>query len=170
MKTLATLISLPLLFFTFINCGGAQTANSDKTFEQNPPFKIADAYYQDWVAGVKEGGSGTNVHFVFSQMEPNVEIKKIYFRNNILEAKPSEKQPNQYIGYLRNNAQRDIVMDKDPIKEAQNSLSKTFPFPLENNEAVIEYVDGGTKNFYKISTLTKKEMIPYPQANPNNHE
>ncbi len=170
MKTIAIILTLPLFLFAFINCGGVQTGKTENTFVQDPPFKIAEAYYQDWVAGVKEGGSGTNVHIVFGQMAPNVVIQKIYFRNNILEAKPSEKQPNQYIGYLRNSSQRDIVMENDPIKEAQNSLSKSFPFPLENNQAVIEYLYGGTKNFYKISALTKKDMVPYPQANPNNHE
>ena len=103
-------------------------------------------------------------------MDPDTVIQNIYFRNQILEAKGNMNKPNEYVGYLKNDAQRDVIMDADPMKEAQNTPQKTFPFQLENNEAVVEYWFGGKKNYYKISNLTEKEMIPYPQANPNSHE
>ncbi len=167
MKTIAIILTLPILILSFSNCGGAKTNDSKMFFEQNPPFKIAEAYYQNWVAGVKEGGSGTNVHIAFSEMDPDVVIQNIYFRNQILEAKGNVNQPNQFVGYLKNDGQHDVIMDADPMKEAQNTPPKTFPFELENNQAVVEYWFSGKKNYYKIINLSQKEMIPYPQSNPH---
>ena len=169
-KNIIALLIVPMLLFGFSNCGGTKTDSSKISFEQTPPFKISEAYYQNWVAGVKEGGSGTNVHITFSEMEADVVIQNIYFRNHILEAKGNVNDPNQYVGYLKNNTQRDVIMDADPVKEAQNVPSKTFPFQLEENQAVIEYWFGGKKNYFKIENLSQKEMIPYPQTNPNQHE
>ena len=168
-KTIVVLMTVPMLLLSFSNCGGAQETNSNKSFVENPPFKIAEAYYQNWVAGVQEGGSGTNVHIIFSEKDADVVIQNIYFRNQILEAKGNINEPNQFVGYLKNDSQRDVVMDSNPIKEAQNT-PKAFPFQLENNQLVLEYWFAGKKNYYKISNLSQKEMIPYPQTNPNSHE
>lgn len=166
-KNIIALLIVPMFLFGFSNCVGSKMNSSKISFEQNPPFKISESYFQNWVAGVKEGGSGTNVHITFSEMNPNVVIQNIYFRNQILEAKGNVNNPNQFTGYLKNDAQRDVIMDSDPIKEAQNKLPNPFPFQLEDNEAVVEYWFGGKKNYYKLSNLSQKEMIPYPQANPH---
>ena len=170
LKTILALLTVPMLLLSFSNCGGAQETNSNKSFVQNPPFKIAEAYYQDWVAGVQDGGSGTNVHIIFEAKDADVVIQNIYFRNRILEAKGNINEPKQFVGYLKNEAQRDVIMDADPLEEAQNTPPKTFPFQLENNQAVLEYWFEGKKRYFKISNLVQKEMIPYPRANPNDHE
>lgn len=170
LKTIVALLTVPLLLLSFSNCGGAQEVKDNKTFVQNPPFKIVEAYYQNWVAGIKDGGSGTNIHITFSEINSDVVIQNIYFRNHILEAKGNINEPKHFVGYLKNETQRDIVMDADPMKEAQNTLSKAFPFQLEENQAVVEYWFGGKKNYFKIENLSQKEMIPYPQTNPNQHE
>ncbi|MCG2417418.1 hypothetical protein K8089_00180 [Aequorivita sp. F47161] len=169
MKTLGIIFTLPLFLFSLINCGGTQNTNMEKSLVQNPPFKITEAYYQNWVAGIKEGGSGTNVHIVLNDLKPEVTIKNIYFREQILEAKNTAATPNEFVGYLR-DVQRDMVMDADPLKETQNTPPKPFPFQLEENQAVVEYQFGGKNNYYKITNLSHKDMIPYPQANPNQHE
>ncbi len=168
-KNISLILTLPILLFSLSNCGGAQNVN-DQKLVQNPPFKISEAYFQDWIAGVQEAGSGTNVSIAFAEMKPDVVIQNIYFKNQILEAKGNVNAPNQYIGYLKNDTKRNVIMDADPMKEAQNIPPKTIPFKLEENQAVVEYWFGGKKNYYKVETLTKKEMIPYPQANPNQHE
>ena len=163
------LLTVPLLLLSFSNCGGAQN-NSTLALEQNPPFKIVEAYTQSWVAGTKEGGSGTNIHLVLSEMEDDVVVQNVYFRNQILEAKGNINEPNQFVAHLYNDSQDDIIMDSETIKEAQNTPLKTFPFSLESNQAIVEYWFGGKRNYYKITNLSQKEMIPYPQANPNFHE
>lgn len=170
MKTIIIILTLPILLFGLSNCGGAQNSDKMREFVQNPPFKIAEAYYQNWVAGIEEGGSGINVHIVFEVLDADVEVQNIYFKNHILEAKGNVNEPNQFVGYLRNENKSEVIMDSDPFKEAQNSPKKTYPFDLEINEAVVEYWYGAKKNYYKISGLSQKELIPYPQANPNQHE
>lgn len=170
MKTIAIILTLPILLLSLSNCGGAQNTNNMKELVQNPPFKISEAYYQNWVAGVKDGGSGTNVHITFSELDPDVVIQNIYFKNQVLEAKENVNEPMQFVGYLKNEGKSDVIMDSDPMKEAQNTPSKIFPFELETNEAVVEYWYAGKKNYYKVSNLSEKNMIPYPQANPNSHE
>jgi hypothetical protein len=170
MKHVLFLLTIPFLLLSFSNCGGAKTNNKQKTFVGNPPFKIANAHYQKWVAGVQGGGSGINVFITLSDVDKDVVVQDIYFRKHILEAKNSIQKPNEYIGYLINKNNRNVVMDRDPVKEAQNTPSKPFPFQLADNEAVISYWFGGKKNYYKISNLAEKELIPYPKANPNSHE
>ncbi|WP_310993497.1 hypothetical protein [Aequorivita marina] len=170
MKTITIILTLPILLFSLSNCGGAQNTNTKKSLVQNPPFKITEAYFQEWVAGVQDGGSGTDVHIVFKDMAPKVEIQNIYFRNQIKAAKEKNKQPNRYVANFENEGKPDTIMDADPIKEAQNTPEKAFPFQLKDNQAVVEYRFKGEINYYKISELSEKRMIPYPQANPNIHE
>lgn len=140
------------------------------SLEQNPPFTISEAYYQKWVAGVEEGGSGTNIHITFTEKDEDVVIQNIYFRNQVLEAKGNINQPNQFVAYYVNDTERDVIMDSDPMKEAQNTPTKLFPFELKANEAVVEYWFDGKKNYFKVSNIFQKDLIPYPQANPNQHE
>lgn len=165
MKNITIILTLPILLFSLSNCGGMQNTNK-KELVQNPPFKVIEAFYQNWVAGVQEGGSGTNIHIEINQKDEDVVIQNIYFRNNILEARGNVNEPNKYVGYLKNDSKRDVIMDSDPMKEAQNKPSGSFPFELEDNQAVVEYWYGGKKNYFKISNLSEKQMIPYPQANP----
>lgn len=164
MKNITLILTLPILLFSLLNCGGAQNTNDKISLVQKPPFKITEAYTQSWVAGIEEGGSGTNVHIVFNEMDPDVVIQNIYFKGHILEAKANEA--NEYVGYLKNDAKSDVIMDADPMKEAQNTPSEIFPFQLEANEALVEYRFDGKKNYYKISNLSEKNRISYPQSKP----
>ncbi len=162
-------IFLPLLFlsFGFSNCAGSRTTPSEKMFEQNPPFTIETAYFQKWVAGIKEGGSGIDIHIVFATIKSNVVVQDIYFRNQILKMQNSLNNSNKYVAHLSNNSRNDIVMDIDPMKEAQNRPSKKFPFEINENDAVISFLSEGKTGYFKISNLSEKEQIAYPQSNPN---
>lgn len=170
LKPFIVLFSVCFVLLSFSNCGGTQNTSNDKPLVKNPPFKITEAYYQNWIAGVEEGGTGTNVYIVLKGLNPEVLIKDIYFRNHKLEAKNTAASPTTYVGYLRNTAQRDVVMDSNPLNEAQNTFSNSFPFSLQKNEAVISYEEKGAVKYYKISNLSERDVIPYPQANPNSHE
>ena len=39
---------------------------------------------------------------------------------------------------------------------------ETIPFNLKQNEAVISYVSGNKKYYYKVSKIKKKDTIYYP--------
>lgn len=170
MQTISLILTLPILLFSLSSCGGTQNTENKNSFVQNPPFKISEVYYQKWVAGVKDGGSGTNVHLIFSEIDKDVVIQNIYFNKHILEAKGNLNEPKHFVGYLKNDHKADVIMDSDPLKEAQNTPSKIFPYELDANEAVVEYWFNGERNYYKISNISQKDMIPYPQANPNSPE
>lgn len=169
-KPFIALFAVCFVLLSFSNCGSTQNTSNDKPLVKNPPFKISEAYYQNWIAGVEEGGTGTNVHIVIDGLKSGVTIQDIYFRNHTLKAKNTAANPTSYVGYLRNTAQRDVVMDSNPLNEAQNTFSKSFPFSLQKNEAVISYKENDAVKYYKISNLSEKDVIPYPQANPNSHE
>ncbi len=165
-KILFFLFTLPLFLFSFSNCGGAQN-KSDLKLVENPPFKIADVYYQNWVAGVRDGGSGTNIHISLSDIQPGVKVKDIYFRGQRVDAKYSALEPGKYVGYLNNKTSNDVIMDSDPTKEAQNTPADPIPFKISDNEAVISYFVDGQKNYYKISNMSQKDMLAYPQVKHN---
>src|SRR5690606_2527489 len=146
-KLQITSILLPVVFLSlsFSNCAGSRISNSDKMFEQNPPFTIEEAYFQNWAAGIKEGGSGIKVFLNFATIEPNVVIQGIYFRNQILESHHSLDNSNAYFAHYSGKSKNDMVMDIDPMKEAQNTPAPVFPFELKENETVVGYLYKGEK-------------------------
>ena len=169
MKTFLS-IPLKLIFATVLtmaaSCAGGKADNSDFPIIQNPPFIFGDVYYQDWVAGVKEGGSGTNVHITFSSFVEDVVIMDLYFRNKVVKAQNSPQNRNQYVGYFKNDAIPDLIMDIDPVKEAQNTPVMPFPFNLKDDEAVVSYLHKGEVKYAKVSNMRRKEMLAYPSTRP----
>lgn len=149
------------------SCGSAQQSKSEIMLVQDPPFKIIDAYYQKWVAGVKDGGAGLNLHIVFEKLDPKVRINEIYFRNEKRNARKTSQDENVFVADFPNNLEDNVIMDIDPIKESKNTLVQKFAFDLKGNEAVIGYLYEGKKQYYKISNLPEKHQISYPQSNPN---
>ncbi len=118
------------------------------------------------MAGVQDGGSGTNIYFNIDNIEPSTSINEIYFRNK--RTKAIHASENQFIGYYKNHENRDVIMDSNPNKEAKNIPPKPFPFKLTENEAVLSYVFKGKDYYFKISKISEKQILAYPQANPNN--
>ena len=108
--------TLGIFFITllFLSCNSSKNSNTTYSISQNPPFTLVEVYSQKWMAGVKEGGSGTNIYITIKDMEPGTSINEIYFRNKSVQANnPSE---NQFIGYYKN---KDVIMDSDPNQEAK---------------------------------------------------
>ena len=149
----------------FLNCNSSKNTSSTYSFSQNPPFTVSESYSQKWMAGIKEGGSGTNVYFKIENIESGTSINEIYFRNKSAKANPSKE--NLYTGYFKNEENRDVIMDSDSNKEAKNTPPKHFPFKLEENEAVISYLFKGTDYYFKVSNIKEKEILAYPMGNPN---
>ncbi len=163
-KNIIAFCTVSLLLFSFFNCGSGHTSSYKLT--QDPPFTIDDVFYQDWVAGVQDGGSGTNLHITFKDFTKDVRIDSIFFRNKTSKAKNSPQARKQYIGYFKNKTNRDMVMDIDSKKEAKNTPPKPFPFELADNETVVSYVHNGTTHYYKIANIRQKEMLAYPESKP----
>jgi len=165
-KHFLAFFGMTFLLVSFSNCGSSQQGKTI-SFEENPPFTISDIFSQDWVAGVQEGGSGTNVSFTLNGMSDDVQMKQIYFRKKMITATQRPNAKSTYMGYFKNDSGRDIIMDNNPIKESKNTPLATFPFDLEQNEVVISYVINGKTKYVRVSNILEKPMIAYPSTNPN---
>ena len=163
MKIIAALITV----FLFSSCGSGNTDASYLAFEDNPPFIIDEASYQQWTAGTPEGGSGINVFINFSDIKQGVLFKEIYFRGKQTQVVTSPAVRVQYVGYFKNEPKRDIIMDSNPIHEAANTPPNKSPFQLYDDEAVISYEFNGKTNYFRIQNLERKEPLAYPASNSN---
>jgi hypothetical protein len=162
-KVISNIFLLSVILFSLSSCaGGKETGFS---FDQEPPLTLGDVYYQDWVAGVREGGSGTNIYITIDSYVDEVVIMDIYFRNKKLKAQNSHQNRDQYVGYLKNQPKHDIIMDIDPVKESQNIPPESFTFQLEEDEAILSYLHNEEVKFLKISKMEQKPMIAYPGVN-----
>jgi len=165
-KQLFTLFTLSFLFLSVSNCGSSQ-GDKPVTFEKNPPFVISDIYSQAWIAGIQGGGSGINVHITLKSVEEGVTLDKIYFRRKSERLTQIIGSPTTFKGFFKSEKNRDVIMNADPVKEAQNTPSEPFPFQLGENEAVIAYTVNESSKFFKVLNIVEKEIIAYPAANPN---
>ena len=89
LKKISQLSSLAIILFGLSGCAGGK--ETSYKFEQKPPFTLGEVFYQDWVAGVQGGGSGTHVHITIDSYTDDVVIMDIYFRNS--KQPPTEYQP-----------------------------------------------------------------------------
>lgn len=165
-KHFLTFFGMTFLLVSFSNCGSSQSSKS-VGFDSNPPFNISEIFAQDWVAGVKEGGSGTNVQVTFDSLNENLKIENIYFAKKVLAVRQAGNNSKVFVGSYKTVPGRDIIMDSDPVKEAKNTPTPAFPFELGSNEAVISYSVNGTTKFFKVSDVVIKPRIAYPAANRN---
>ena len=165
-KHFLTFFGMTFLLVSFSNCGSSQQSKTI-SFEENPPFNISEIFAQDWVAGVKEGGSGTNVQVTFDTLDENLTIENIYFAKKVLAVRQVGNKSKVFVGSYKTVSGRDIIMDSDPVKEAKNTPTPAFPFDLGSNEAVISYTVDGITKFFKVSDVVIKPKIAYPAANRN---
>jgi hypothetical protein len=145
------------------SCAGGK----EYLLEQNPPFEVKASYFQKWVAGVEEGGSGTNVYITLENIKEEILVKEIYFGDRFLNAERNPQNMDSYSANFKNEGRQDVVMDGDIINESQNTPAVKSPFSLGNNEAIISYTVKDEMHYYKISNLKEKPMLAYPSSRPN---
>ncbi len=165
-KTEMKIITAITLLLLFSNCGSGKTETDTYYFEENPPFRVETASYQQWVAGTPQGGSGVNVFINFSNIQQGVIFKKLYFRDKQTDVVTSAAVRVQYVGYFKNEPKRDVLMDSNYLKEAVNTPPNKIPFQLNNDEAVISYEFNKEIAYFKIENLEQKEILAYPASNP----
>lgn len=165
-KRYLVLLTMSLLLFSFSNCGGSRNGESNFELTSSPPFTLGEVYFQNWVAGVRDGGSGTHVSITFENMDDGVRIKNIYFHNKMEKAQQSEQNPSHYMGYFSTKKKGDVIMDINPAAEAQNRPPEAFPFNLLDNEAVISYYHKEKIGYFKLVEIKEKPLLAYPQSNP----
>lgn len=164
MKIITLLICTMLL----TNCGTSKQGNERSKLVSKTPFTISSASSQKWAAGAKEGGTGTNVSIEVTNLPQGITFQEIHYGGMISDAQLITKGNTQLImGYFKNDMKQDVIMDSDPLKEAQNTLQGRSEYVLENNQAFLIYTLNGKQERFKIEEMDEKPMIAYPSANPH---
>lgn len=155
MRNLFKNITFPFLIVTFfLQCSSAQK------LQENVSFKVEQPYFQNWIAGVKHGGSGINIFIPVTNLKTNIALDSLYFRGHkvLLETKPNN--PNLFIGR--------ILTEANQNEDFSTKTEEEIPFDLKENEAVIIYTENDKKKYYKIKNIKEKLEQDYPGIPRNN--
>ncbi len=158
------------IFFFFVLSFFSQCASTQK-IDSEPPVKIIEAQSQSWVAGVRGGGSGTNVFLTFSE---TIAADSLYYQGMIAKLRPlQDPSAIKYVARFsfKKNTQDDLVMHSDPLKEYGNTVvgvpSKTFPFELKKNQAVVSYKKGTKTRYFKVANIVELKQKLFPSRPPS---
>lgn len=155
------LFALTTLFAAICSCAGF---NNVYVLEEEPHFTLDEVYSQKWVAGVKDGGSGTHLHFTTTTLAGEVRFMHAFFKMQKQRIVQNQETPDVYMVNFPNQDMADRIMDVDPTKEAANKPGEEFPFDLDEDEAVLSYLINGELKFYKVGPIAQKPMLAYPGA------
>ncbi len=150
----------------------AQTCNkkiSESKILENLPTEIETVYFQNWVAGQKESGSGTHFFIQFKTSFPEkIKLKKVYFQGQQSDLQLEEE--NIFTANFTNQTKQDRILHNDSEKEFGNKppeIPKT-KFDLKPNEAILEFEKDNKILIYKLQDIKQKELLAYPSAKPRN--
>lgn len=157
-----------LLFATVLfsqNCSKqVGNHNLQKTF----PVPIQEVYFQNWVAGVRGGGAGTNFYIEFKDKLPtDINLHQVYFRNYKNEVN-QETEKLYSVLFLSEANKKDETIPSDENQQKSEAKVIKPPFPINDNEAVLEYSYKGNRQWYKLTDVKEHEMVAYPSARPRN--
>jgi len=148
-----------------------KNVNEEKEMKLEPQgdITVGQVYFQKWVGGREESGSGINIFFPDLINKNNYAISNVYFRNmvgKIMNGKSS------YFASL-NSASKDIIMSNEPNAEYGNTMpniSGKIQPQLKDNECVISYIVGSETKYCKIENIVEKETQYMPSAPPRNNK
>lgn len=127
--------------------------------------KIQNISYQHWTAGVRGGGSGTGFSIEFKDNLPeNIILEQLYFRNN--KTKIVLFRDKTYIANFTgkaNSREEEIPLEYD---SQTKPVTIKLPFPIKNDEAILEYTYNNQKRYFKITNAKEIPALEYPQARP----
>ena len=158
-----TIIQFLVIFLTQ-NCNPKATTIES---QEKIPAEILEVYFQKWIGGQEQTGSGTDFHIQFETTLPkDVELKKVYFQNN--EANFEEQDKTTFVAHLKFKPKSDIVLDSDPKKEYGNKAPevKNKNLNLQPDEAILEFVKNKKVVKIKIQKIKEKEIVAYPSNRP----
>lgn len=161
MKLFIKYFFLALTVFSFSFCASKQNTQMDF------PQEIAAVYFQKWIGGQEQSGSGTDFYIEFKKpLAKEIILEKIYFQNQ--EAKPESRDNQTFVAHFyQKTAQHDLILDSDPLKEYGNKAPVIVKpmFDLKPTEAVLEYKKNSKTFYFKIISIKEKPIIAYPSRN-----
>lgn len=163
LKRISSLIVMLLFMASFSQCSTAQK------LQKKAPFELGEVYAQEWVAGIKGGGSGINVFIPVS--DTSISLDSMFFRRQKVKLEFINGNQMQYVGRFSTefNEPNDIILSSDMKEESKNKvpkLKKEMPFEINDDECIITYKKGDKTMYYKISNIIIKKLH-YPSASPN---
>jgi len=154
---------------------GLTGCSSQKKLEPMPPFVLGKATCQEWIGGQEESGSGFQLMIpIEEKMITDIAFKEVFFRGRVLESSIKNKDGKAFVvcNYVNQKTEKpDIIMHSDATKEVGNQAPKlkskagnNFPFELQEDEAVLSYVENNSKKakYVKISGVKDKPARIYP--------
>ncbi len=154
-----------LCLILFTQCSTSKPNNNYLKTKQQEPIECSRPYFQEWVAALKDGGSGVTIYFPNLVNNNNVTIDSIYFR------KMKGKLRNgidSYFAILKNELPRDLSQVDLSREEYMNIMNKSYSFNLKNNDCMISFIENGEKKYLKIENLEEKAGEYYTSSPPEN--
>jgi hypothetical protein len=151
-------LSLAIISVSFSQCA------STMKLQKEAPTIFGEVYCQSWVAGVKGGGSGTNI-FIETQSNDLV-LDSVYFRGKVskLETKPGNKR--LFIGRFLSTSNTEKYNFESTSSDKGND--EDFPFTLVDSECVVSYTIDGKINYFKLGNIIERHTDALPMSSlPN---
>ena len=156
-----------ILFFLFFifNFSSCKINNNLIATHRTIPFEFSKPpYIQNWVAGVKGGGSGVNIHIPVKDLL-NTTPDSIYFRGKSTKAIFIN---DNIIGRFSSevNQLEGETLSKHKLIEAKNDFNSTtqsrfLNLILQDNECILTFRVRNRLYYHKISSLLQLDAIPY---------
>lgn len=159
-KKLLGVLSLALISMSFSQCA------STMELEQEAPTKFGEVYTKSWVAGVKGGGSGTNIFIEVK--DESIVLDSVFYKGELakLTTKPANK--TLFIGRFLSNRNRENSNLIEETKPKEVSKKK-LPFDLKDDECVVSYIINGKTKYYKLgNVVNRKSNDALPMSAPPN--
>jgi hypothetical protein len=160
MKSFICLLSI----FLTQNCND----NSVEIVSQEKlPVPIDYVYFQKWIGGQEQTGSGINFQIKFKKKLPaKWTLKKVYFQKQ--EADFEKQDPTTYIAQFYQKPNQDLNLDNNINNEYGNKAPEIpkNKWALLDNEAVIAFTQGKKTRCFTIKKIKEKELIAYPAVKP----
>ena len=169
MYKLLALLSIGFSSLLLTQCKSSAVSDAQETMVlSQPSFASSPAYYNTYVAGMAQAGSGVEFYLDIESLEADVVLENVYFRESVGKIM---RGSDNYVARFRTDQGRnqDLVMSDNVEEEAVNTppvQNDVFPFTLSPSEAGITYRDNGVLKYAKITNVIKKDTKAYPSQKP----
>ena len=126
------------------------------------PFKIKEATYQVWGAGVRGGGSGISVVIIIDEESASkIEFDSLFFRG---QKEKLNRSASKLVAHFKTriNTREDIILHINQQQEYGNQppiIENSIPFDLTNKEAVISFKEKNEVKYVKIPLTRIKSPL-----------
>lgn len=150
-----------LLLLAFYSCTGSKAHMADAS---HPSFNVIEATYEEWHAGRKDGGSGTDYQLIaVIKSDHKLEFDSIWIQQKGITLPLA-------VGRMRGPvSNQPVTFQKGDtiLLVASFSANDVFPKAIDSRDtgrtALISFKEEGRLKKATIPALTKKEGQPRPQ-------